>query len=252
MARTKTTYANKKTRKPAAKPPPKPPAAKPSPKPPKPPKRPANLAPSPSRPGKSAKFKCTEDDAYLTKLCILGGPTNKPKESTVMLAALGMGPALRLYDNVDYALPVEPETIKLMNHTMQENGWKLPVYNITQGGKQGEYPKRTKTAFTAFLTRQRKTKKLNTVYVSMEEANVSWDRIQNVLSSCLSFFLFVWILNPKVTKKQAYNLAIALLKSHIKNKKDRRKFFGRYIKQKRVKLAQALLDCLMDHLKEMK
>ena len=90
-----------------------------------------NQAPSPIRPAKSAKFKATEDDAYCTKLCILIGPKQRPKESTVMLAALGLGPALRGYDKVDYALPVEQVYIQRANKTMKENGWKLPSYNIT-------------------------------------------------------------------------------------------------------------------------
>jgi len=63
----------------------------------------------------------------------LGLSRNPTKEFKLMLAALGLGPALRGYDKLDYALPMEQDEIKELATAMIQNRWTLPSYNIQQG-----------------------------------------------------------------------------------------------------------------------
>ena len=146
---------------------------------------------------KATHFTASEDDTYCDKLTTLLGPTKRPPWWEVLLVVLGLGPALRGYDKIHYALPMEREDIAQDFKWMQENDWKLPPFNIKEGAVQEEYRFRTEQGWKSYLKRHKGNKKLNKIYVDVSKlATVDWPRIQVLLSSVLSFFRYVWALHP--------------------------------------------------------
>ena len=99
------------------------------------------------RPGKTAKFTASADDNFCTNINTLVGAAAPPPEHDILLLILGLGPHLRGYDEVHYALPMEKVDIEAMATDMRENNWKLPPYCITHGQIQGEYRKQTENGW---------------------------------------------------------------------------------------------------------
>ena len=61
----------------------------------------------------------------------------------------------------------------------------------------------------------------------------------------LQFLRDVWICNPHLKKREeAFDLGVRLLKMHIKNKAQRKRFFSGYIRELREKVALLRLEKL--------
>ena len=88
---------------------------------------------------KAAKFMPTEDDKYMTNLCIMIGPKKDAMHYEQLLLTLGMGHQLCGYDKIDFALPMFKDDIAELHRTMAESDWQLPPFNIKSGERQREY-----------------------------------------------------------------------------------------------------------------
>ena len=75
------------------------------------------------------------------------------------------------------------------------------------------------------------------------------ETLTGILSKIPQFFRNVWMLNPKLTKQEACDQAMTMLKQHIPNQTSFRCFFPRYVKQKREIYGHGLLDKLKEKAK---
>ena len=202
---------------------------------------------------KGANFEPTEDDTYCSNIDTLLGTVKKVPEHTVLQMVLGLGPQLRGFPLVDFALPVSHEIVKQMAEDVKAGGWKsLPPFNYTQYPIMKSCVNAVKTAWNQREKAKESTKNLNTHYVKDQHLifRQPWSRVQDKLSQVLQFYLFCWVLNPDKTRKEAYDFATFTLKNRVTTGAARRRFFTMYLRQKRECAAVNELEALQEELED--
>ena len=152
------------------------------------------------RSGKQTKYTGSSDDFYCTNVSTLLGADKPPPEHSILLVVLGLGPQLRGYDEVHYALPMEQTEVQTMAAKMRQDAWKLPTYNITKGVVQNEYCKQTEKGWKNWEKKKLSMHASNNQYdvnLTKQQTTAGWIQVQAKIVIC-SFLLF-WCLDNQST-----------------------------------------------------
>lgn len=173
------------------------------------------------------------------------------KYGDIMLTAIGMAATIGGYSDVESFYPWDQDHIQDLSKKMEDPeqwNWCLKEIKLTStednGFLQNAMYKYTKIEFEKFEKAYNAGKSTTVVHTDKSSTITPFLLWSPDWSKCANDGRGVWVLNPHLSKQQAYELATTLIKQRIKNKADQKRFMPQYIKEVRKERAMKMLNQL--------